>query len=1259
LLRPWDKHLDGNELDQLVSPCATAVAEKERLSEQAVEEARRHVEACQDCSRKVQMHKSVQNGISGMCVPRNLPPGADCLAYAEWLKVAAGIVSPDETRRQMVHAAQCGHCGPLLRQAAETLSDEGTDQENAILASLDSAQPVRQRQIAETLRRGRAMPVRPSSEVSWWHGFLFGWRPVLAAAALAVIVVAGWLGLRIARPFTPLQLAPQAGPSTNNELRLQAGPSTANELLAQAYTDHRTLEARIPGAKFASMQPVERAVGHGSNLDKSPALLTAEGMIGDQWKRDPAWALAKARADLLDGNYDAAVETLQGLYKQQLHNKAPASPELLRDLGTALLARAQAQSPHDDYAQELRRKRDFADAANYLRLALHEAPDDPIALFNGALACEALHFYHCAVENWTHYLVVDRTGGWAEEAQRRLDEVKPKLKREDHLTDPLLQPEQITDSVAVRRQIDKRLEEYLLAAITGWMPAAFPQPPSVQSRPAYNALVLLSDISKQEPHRDSWLADFLSHASDVQFAAIQALASAVKANAEGDYLGAHNAAQKAVVEFQNSGNHAGEVRARGEEAYSDQLLWEGEECVGLVKKVQHDLQGHDWTWLRGHMSLEQSNCSDQLGDIETYQTAILAGMKEAEAHHFTDLYLRGLGFESLALASMGDTEAALALAAKGLERFWSGQGVLMNGYNLYANMDPAADNLHLAGLQVLLWKEATDLIDRHPDKVLRAMAHLWYRKAAYDANMPDVAANEFAKAGLLLGRSEPTVATARDFMDAEVWMANVEIRRGDLETAAATLEKVKPIIATTRSLDPLIEYYSAQADIALRRSDSANSDAAIRSAVSLANVGLNSLHSERDRRQWAEQSKGAYVDAVEWKLRQGDAVAALELWEWYRGAEYGATEDKPLNAASDPAEIFPTSPEDAPPLPSPKMVSERLPLLREETVVVYAVLPDGVAVWIYDDRGISGRWLATESSKVEEFVAEYTRLCADPNSDLMTLLNTGRALYKALIGPIEDRLLPGRPVVFETDDFLDSVPWEALVTADGSYFVQRFAVVVSPGLYQSMHLRRAVAITSQTPALVVSVPTPERGVTSLPDADAEAQAVQDRFSAAHRLRDKYATLKEIQKQISGVQVFHFAGHAVAWPKRSGLMLSDFDPRVQRMRVVDGQSFTPEETRELQLAVLSACHTNAEAEPGTSGTESLAQALLHDGVPHVIVSRWNVDSSKTAELMKQFYSNVLGGEDVASALHGAQLALASQAASAHPYYWAAFELEGIK
>jgi CHAT domain-containing protein/tetratricopeptide (TPR) repeat protein len=1222
LTRPLERHLDSDELDALVSSQETGV------SEQAIKEAERHVESCQDCHRKVQVHKSVQSEILRMGGSSDMPSGSNCVADTEWLNVAAGLLPEAKTRELMKHAAQCGHCGPLLRTAVETLSDEATPDEETLVTSLRSARPEWQGRMAETLR-ATAKP-RPTKEkrTSWLGGFSSWRQSAFVVATVALIVAAGWFGARMLYPRSP------------------------EKLLAQAYTERRTLEVRVPGAKYAPLR-VERSNG-GSDVDKPESLLKAEELIGENLRKlpnDPTWLQAKARADLLDGNYDSAIKTLQRALEAQ-----PDSPQLLADLGAAYFVRARSAE----------RPIDYGNAIDSLGKALAKSPDDPVALFNRALACEQMFLYTQAVDDWEHYLRLDPQGEWADEARRRLTALKQKLQQHARSeAESLLTPAEIANSdindAGLRDKIDARVEEYLHVAITEWLPQTFPLSAFAgASRKSQTALLLLAEILRQR-HDDSWLADLLSNSTDAPFpGALEALSVALKADERGDYSAARNSAHRAAQLFRAGANPAGELRAQAEEVYSNHLLWEGKRCISLLDSMDERLRRTDYAWVRAQMSLERSNCADLLGDEGTYQNSIGEGLREAQTHYYPSLFLRGLGFQALSAASIGDSSSDFSLVSKGLALFWSGRVDLMKGYNLYYDLDTAADNLHLQDFQVVLWREATALIDRHPDVLLRAMAHRWYGNAAYVANMTGLASAEFSKASELFAASPQTVATTRDHMDAEVWLANIEIRQGDVEQAATRLQRVKSILDGAPSFDPEIGYYSAQAEIAMRKADSATTESALRSAIFLAEWALNSFPSERARHQWADQTRKAYRDVVEWKLRQGDANSALELWEWYRGAEFRATEHQYLRPSKDTEISTPPDPRDPPPLPSPNVVANRLHLVSDETVVAYGTFPDGIAVWTYDDRGVFSRWVPTSLSPVRDLALRAQRLCSDPSSDLDTLRTTTQELYKLLIAPVEERLVPGRTVVFEPDDFLATIPWEALVDPSAHYLAERFTVVVAPGLYRVMHLRPAAAITEEAPALIVSVPAaPAEGLTPLADADGEARAVADGFHSANWLQGSNATLAAIRREIRGAAVFHFAGHAVASPQRSGLVLAEVDPATQRSRLVAAESLTSAETADLQLAVLSACHTDVEIQVGSTGTESLTQSLLGAGVPHVVASNWNIDSRETAEFMKQFYSHLLAGSDVASAIRAARLALASRPTFGHPYYWAAFELQGTK
>ena len=1160
--------------------------------------------------------------ITRMRVPNPSPPSPECMGDAEWLEVAAGLLPEAKTRELMKHAAQCGHCGPLLKNAAEALVDEATPSEEALLASLQSARPEWRKNMAATLRDSvRDRQPKPS----WWKA-VFTWpAPAYAFAGIVAVAVVAWIGVRALHP-----------------------PS-AEQLLAQAYTEQRTLEVRIPGAKYAPMQ-AERGTGH-SDFDKPTSLLKAKDLIGEALTKnpnDPKWLQARARAELLDGNYESAIKSLQRALETQ-----PDSPSLLTDLGSAYFVRAESANRPVDYGR----------AIDSFGKALAKSPDDPVSLFNQALACERMFLYTQAVDDWEHYLRVDPQGEWSDDARRRLTALKAKIQQhQESQSEPLLSPAEIakagTNNASVAEKIDERIEDYLLVGTTDWLPHAFPDASEQPSFEARTALSVLAEIARKN-HGDTWLTDLLNDRTSGQFSAgIQTLAASLRANERGDYSEGQRSARSAVVTFRAAANVAGQLRAQAEEVYSDHLLWEGPQCIALLNQMTERLDHSSYGWINAQMSLERSNCANAVGDLGTYQTAIGKGLEEAERHKYPSLSLRALGFQALSQASLGETQAAFSNASKGLGLFWSTHVDLMKGYNLYYDLDSAADGVRLPNFQVILWREACALIDRHPDVLLRAMAHRWYGSAAYVANEPALAAAEFSKASSLFASSPKTAATIRDHMDAEVWLAQTEIRQGDLDQAAARLQSIKPEIDRTPSFDPEIVFYTARADIAMRRSDSTSAEAALRSAIFLAEWALNSFPSENDRREWAEQTRAAYRNLVEWKLRQGDATSALELWEWYRGAELRASDSTFRHMGGTLGTNVPPDLRDAPPLPSPSVVTAQLPLLRDQTVIAYGSFSDGIAVWVYDDRGVSSRWIPTSSPPVQDMVIRFQRLCSDRNSDIATLRTTGRALYDLLIGPVEERLASGRTIVFEPDDFLQDISWEALVDPSAHYLLERSPIFLEPALYRTMHLRPTSAITKDAQALIVSVSVAkEEGLTPLVDADIEAQTVADGFQSARWLQGTNATLSAIRKEIRGSAVFHFAGHAISSPQRSGLVLAETDSDTHLSRLVGAKSLSANETESLQLVVLSACQTEGESAPGSPGTDNLVGSLLHAGVPHVVASRWNVDSQETAEFMKSFYGELLTGTTVSQSVHKARLRLASQSPYAHPYYWAAFTLTG--
>ena len=86
------------------------------------------------------------------------------------------------------------------------------------------------------------------------------------------------------------------------------------------------------------------------------------------------------------------------------------------DLGMVYLARGLADANPSDYES----------AVEYLSQGLRKDPNNPVGLFNRALALEALFLWDRAEQDWNNYLRIDGSSGWAREAKEHLDLVRKK-----------------------------------------------------------------------------------------------------------------------------------------------------------------------------------------------------------------------------------------------------------------------------------------------------------------------------------------------------------------------------------------------------------------------------------------------------------------------------------------------------------------------------------------------------------------------------------------------------------------------------------------------------------------------------------------------------------------------------------------------------------------------------------------------------------------------------------------------------------------
>ena len=96
----------------------------------------------------------------------------------------------------------------------------------------------------------------------------------------------------------------------------------------------------------------------------------------------------------------------------------------------------------------------------------------------------------------------------------------------------------------------------------------------------------------------------------------------------------------------------------------------------------------------------------------------------------------------------------------------------------------------------------------------------------------------------------------------------------------------------------------------------------------------------------------------------------------------------------------------------------------------------------------------------------------------------------------------------------------------------------------------------------------------------------------------------------------------------------------------------------KLVSLSACETGLGKMSDGEGIIGLSRALLYAGAQSVNVSLWKVSDSSTADLMVNFYQNIIqNNKNHTLALQQAKTSLLNSENFSAPYFWAAFILVG--
>jgi CHAT domain-containing protein len=375
-----------------------------------------------------------------------------------------------------------------------------------------------------------------------------------------------------------------------------------------------------------------------------------------------------------------------------------------------------------------------------------------------------------------------------------------------------------------------------------------------------------------------------------------------------------------------------------------------------------------------------------------------------------------------------------------------------------------------------------------------------------------------------------------------------------------------------------------------------------------------------------------------------------------------------------------------------------------EALVLYVAGPDGAYAFLATRAGVRAAKLDADEERLAEDVGRLREAFRIRDRAVQPFdLALAHRLYRTLLGPFEAELAAVRQLYVVGNGPLASLPFSVLTTAPSApndyvaapWLGKRMAISSPPSVRAFLDMRAASARPSAPqPLLAIANPVfagageglgqlaaacrgagavPSamiRALAPLPETADEARRVAATLGAGadSLLIGADATAGNFRaRDLASYRVLYFATHGLLPGElrcqgQPGLALTP--PATDATDPADDGLLEAAEIAQLRLdadlVVLSACNTAASGDRlGGESLSGLAEAFFAAGARGLLVTHWQVPSEQTVLLTTGLFDR-LGGNlkaGVAPALRDSQMRLAADPATAHPFFWGAFVLQG--
>ena len=328
-------------------------------------------------------------------------------------------------------------------------------------------------------------------------------------------------------------------------------------------------------------------------------------------------------------------------------------------------------------------------------------------------------------------------------------------------------------------------------------------------------------------------------------------------------------------------------------------------------------------------------------------------------------------------------------------------------------------------------------------------------------------------------------------------------------------------------------------------------------------------------------------------------------------------------------------------------------LAPDEVVVAYHTLPDRLVAWVLSRDGVREAKfpLALPRADLGRLVDAYRDALIKLNPKAVGI---GDQIGQLLLAPLG--IAPGKRVVIVPHGPLHYLPFQAL-RLDGQYLIERNPISIAPSISIAARLAQRTP-TARAELLAFGNPTISPDVADpLPGAEREVQALATQFPGATLYFNAEANKTNFTSAAPKARLVHVAAHAMADtldPLHSKVLLADEDGKPNYLEAKDVIGM---DLGNVAMLALSACESGLGRVDNGDEVLGFTRSFLSAGTSTLLASLWPVSDAASEKLMTTLYADLARGVVVQDAMRDAQRAVMADPQTAHPFYWAPFNLIG--